>query len=88
MFNSIEELPDSIRKTMPAEAQKLYRAVYNRVVEKATMAAAKDEPDVAATAHDTAMLAVQAEFRRDESGRWQRQPIGAQMDDKGPRHGR
>lgn len=73
---------------MPAEAQKLYRAVYNRVVEKATMATSKDEQEAAATAHDTAMLAVQAEFRRDESGRWQRQPIGTQMDDKGPDDGR
>ncbi|NGP54480.1 ChaB family protein [Thioalkalivibrio sp. XN8] len=88
MFKSIEQLPPTIRAELPTEAQELYRARYNRVVEKATMAKARSEEDVAAEAHQAAMLRVEEEFRRDAEGRWQRRPIGEEMEDTGPDDGR
>lgn len=88
MFRSIEELPAAIRDDLPPEAQELYRARYNRVVEKATMAKGRDENAVAAAAHEAAMLRVEEEFRRDPLGAWRRKPIGDEMKDTGPDDGR
>lgn len=88
MFRSIEELPAAIRADLPREAQELYRARYNRVVEKAAMAKDPEETKVAAAAHEAAMLRVEEEFRRDARGEWRRKPIGAEMNDTGPQEGR
>jgi cation transport regulator ChaB len=87
-YRSNEELPEALRTTMPAEAQSLYRATYNRVVEKCLSGKSGDGERIAGDAHEAAMLSVQREFSRGEDGRWRRDSIGEHMHDVGPRKGR
>lgn len=86
MYRSVDELPGEVRQSLPQPAWELYRAVYNRVIEKRGDAGESDE--IAKTAHRAGMLAVHAEFRRDADGRWHHEPVGEQMNDTGPKEGR
>lgn len=79
MYRSTDELPSEIRDDLPAEALELYRAAYNRIMEKATPDSDPQEMEI--TAHQAGMLAVRAEFTRDVDGRWERDPVGRKMDE-------
>lgn len=80
MYDRIEDLPPSIREALPEPAQEVYRAEYNRALQK--LSAGEPEPSIAscvARAHASARLAVQRNFEQDSSGRWHPQPIGDYM---------
>ncbi|HEX5789127.1 MAG TPA: ChaB family protein [Woeseiaceae bacterium] len=80
MYQTIHELPASIRNGMPEQACELYVAVYNRISDKRTRHGEDDPAAIAQEAHDGAMLAVQAEFEIGDDGEWRRAPIGLEME--------
>lgn len=82
MYSTIDELPSSIRESLPEKAQELYRAAYNRVWEKLTLGETTADPSASAQAHEAARLAVEAEFDQHESGEWRRRPVGDEMAEK------
>lgn len=84
MYTRNEELPHSIRNALPSSAQEVYRAAYNRVLEKLTTGeAAIEETTAIAQAHEAARLAVEAEFEQDDRGHWHRDPVGEDMKQQG-----
>ncbi len=70
MYESIDELPDTIRDLLPREAQKLYLEAYNRsweAYEKDRESAMSRE----AVANRDGWTAVQREFTKDDkTGTW------------------
>ena len=84
MFGSVDELPDSICKSMPTAARELYVAAYNRLCEKLGTEGASDSSRINPEAHRGAMLAVRSEFDVDGDGRWHRSAIGRSMERIGP----
>ncbi len=83
MYSTIEELPSSIRESLPEKAQELYRAAYNRVWEKLTVGETTADPSAASQAHEAARLAVDAEFDQHGNGEWHHEPVGEEMAEKG-----
>lgn len=79
-YQELDDLPQSLRQELPESAQDLYLARYKRTWEKCHMGGITDENELAATAHEAAMLAVQNEFDKGEDGRWQQAPVGSEID--------
>jgi cation transport regulator ChaB len=84
MYQSIDALPAEIRNEYPRQACELYRAAYNRILEKETAGTQsggteKDTRTAAEKAHEAAVLAVRSEFEKDSAGVWHRSPIGSEM---------
>lgn len=73
------DLPKKMQQELPAEAQELYVAVYRRTWEECHMGDEGSDRDLAETAHDAAMLAVQSKFEKHE-GRWHSAPVGTDID--------
>jgi len=81
MYKSIDDLPQHLKDELPREARELYRAAYNRILEKESTPGEAEPPDRAhRLAHEGGMLAVMGEFQQDESGRWHRDPVGEHTD--------
>lgn len=79
-YESLDDLPRSLKKELPDLAQRTYLSTYRRVWEKCHMGGVDDEDELAHTAHDAAMLAVQSQFRKDEQGRWVQAPVASEID--------
>lgn len=83
MYRSTDDLPEDLKEELPRRARELYRAAYNRVIGKRTTGNGRDNEELQSTAHDAGMLAVNAEFIQDDSGRWHRDPIGDRTGESG-----
>lgn len=79
-YEQIEDLPKSITRRMPVEAQQLYLAAFRRKRERMKMDGGTDEERISAAAHEAGLFAVQQQFEQDEAGRWRQAPIGEDMD--------
>lgn len=79
-YESLDDLPQALRDELPDLAQRSYLSTYRRVWAKCRMGGMEDEDELAHTAHDAAMLALQAEFRKDEQGRWVQAPVASEID--------
>ena len=78
-YESLADLPQSLRDELPDMAQRTYLATYQRVWEKCHMGGMESEDELAHTAHDAAMLAVSAQFDKDEQGRWTNAPVSGKV---------
>ncbi|HZD53578.1 MAG TPA: ChaB family protein [Woeseiaceae bacterium] len=79
-YESLADLPQSLKDELSDLAQRAYLSTHRRVWEKCRMGGMENEDDLARAAHDAAMLAVEAEFEKDERGRWQRAPVASRID--------
>lgn len=79
-YELLNDLPGSLRRELPDMAQRTYLSTYRRVWEKCRMGGVDDEEELAHTAHDAAMLAVQGHFEKDEQGRWVHAPVANEID--------
>lgn len=61
-YNSVGDLPDTVREHLPKHAQEIYRSAYNSAWDEY----GHDE----ARAHRVAWGAVEREYHKNESGRW------------------
>ncbi|HEX9016654.1 MAG TPA: ChaB family protein [Chloroflexota bacterium] len=61
-YNSVGDLPDSVREHLPKHAQEIYRSAYNSAWDEY----GHDE----SRAHRVAWGAVEREYHKNESGRW------------------
>jgi cation transport regulator len=85
-YQTVAELPTSIRDELPEHAQEIYRAAYNLTIEE-HRAADHDEHDLQAIADQAAWQRVQMEYERDETGKWRCVSIGDYMDKGNIPHG-
>lgn len=65
-YKNNNELPDELRKTLPPEAQTLYRTTYNDAFPELREQIRRDSEE---KAHEAAWKAVQAQYRQ-EQGKW------------------
>lgn len=79
-YESLDDLPGSLKRELPDMAQHTYLSTYRRVWEKCRMGGAEDENELARTAHDAAMLAVEQHFEKDENGHWVHAPVASEID--------
>lgn len=79
-YESLDDLPQSLKDELPDLAQRTYLSTYRRVWEKCRMGGVEDEDELAHTSHDAAMLAVQGQFEKDERGRWVHAPVASEID--------
>lgn len=67
-YQSLEELPDSVRAHLPRHAQEIYRAAFNSAFDEYAGRGAEGREE---TAHKVAWSAVKKTYEKDEgSGRW------------------
>ena len=78
-YETPDDLPKKIKQELPAEAQELYVAVYRRTWEECQMGDEGSGSDLAETAHDAAMLAVESKYEKHD-GRWRQAPVDAEID--------
>ncbi|HET6630482.1 MAG TPA: ChaB family protein [Woeseiaceae bacterium] len=78
-YESLADLPQSLRNELPDLPQRTYLSTYRRVWEKCRMGGMESEDELAHTAHEAAMLAVKAQFDKDEQGRWSNIPVGSEV---------
>lgn len=79
-YESLDDLPRSLKAELPDLAQRTYLHTYRRTWNKCRMGGMEDDEELARTAHEAAMLAVQAQFEKDEHGSWVQAPIGDEID--------
>lgn len=79
-YESLDDLPRSLKDQFPGLAQRTYLSTYRRVWEKCRMGGVEDEDELAHTAHEAALFAVQAQFEKDERGRWVLAPVASEID--------
>jgi cation transport regulator len=72
-YQSIDELPESVKDNVPLHAQEIYMAAFNRAWEQ------YDDPEERRgdasreeTAHKVARSAVKKEYEKGEDGKWQK----------------
>lgn len=86
-FDSINDLPDTIQDTLPAEAQEIYLKTYNKAWENYAEEEEPGEQSREAVAHRDAWTAVKKEFVFIESKeRWYRkgeEPQGDEDEEQG-----
>lgn len=63
-YNSVDDLPESVRQHLPKHAQEIYKSAFNSAWDEYK----HDE----ARAHRVAWAAVEHEYHKNESGRWVR----------------
>lgn len=78
-YASLADLPQSLKDELPEMAQRTYLSTYQRVWEKCHMGGVESEDELAHTAHEAAMLAVESQFEKDERGRWRNAPVGSEV---------
>jgi cation transport regulator len=71
-YDSIEELPDSVRKNLPRHAQEIYMEAYNNAWEQyADPKARRGKESREEVSHKVAWAAVKQKYEKDEkSGEW------------------
>ncbi|HHY88881.1 MAG TPA: cation transport regulator ChaB [Chloroflexi bacterium] len=71
-YNSINELPESVRNVLPGHAQEIYLAAFNSAWEQYDRPEERREgADREETAHRVAWAAVKQQYEKDEqSGKW------------------
>ena len=79
-YRELDDLPQSLRKELPEDAQRMYLAVYRRVWETTAMSGERSNHDLDGTAHEAAMLEVQRRFDRDDRGNWVQAPVDENID--------
>jgi cation transport regulator len=79
-YIKLSDLPLSVRKELPPDAQEIYKAVYNRTWEQCSASEDYDPRNTAEIAGKAALLAVEAEYERDEHGRWRKASISKVLD--------
>jgi cation transport regulator ChaB len=79
-YETLDDLPRSLREELPELAQQTYLYAYRRTWNGARMSGVEDEEELARTAHDAAMLAVRGQFEKNERGRWVHAPVGDAID--------
>jgi cation transport regulator len=79
-YETLDDLPQSLKDELPDLAQRTYLSTYRRVWEKCHMGGVESEDELAHTAHEAAMLAVQSQFEKDEHGRWRQAPVSSAID--------
>lgn len=79
-YETLADLPQSLKQELPELAQRTYLATYRETWSKCHMGGVTGEAELAQKAHDAAMLAVQRQFEKDEHGRWRQAPVGAEVD--------
>lgn len=62
-YDSNEQLPDSVRGSLPEHGQEIYRKAFNNAL---------DEYDDEQRAHQTAWAAVRSKYKKVEQGEWKR----------------
>lgn len=79
-YETLDDLPRSLRRELPDLAQREYLAVYRKTWTRCQMGGITDEAELARRAHGAAMLEVERQFERDENGRWREVPVGTEID--------
>ena len=79
-YETLDDLPRSLREELPDAAQREYLAVYRITWTRCSMGGVTDEAELADKAHNAAMLEVERQFEKDENGRWRQAPVGAEID--------
>ncbi|HLT92718.1 MAG TPA: ChaB family protein [Woeseiaceae bacterium] len=79
-YESLDDLPRSLRDELPDLAQRTYLATYRRTWNKCRMGGIEEEAELARTAHDAAMLAVRAQFEKNARGQWVYAPVADRID--------
>lgn len=80
-YRKLGDLPQSLRSELPEKAQRMYLAIYQRVLETEAMGGGENGEKLAHKAHEAAMLEVQRRFDRDEQGEWVEAPVGDEIDE-------
>ena len=78
-YQTLADLPRSLKDELPDMAQRTYLSTYQRVWEKCRMGGMESEDELARTAHEAATLAVRAQFEKDEQGRWRNAPVSGEV---------
>lgn len=74
-YDTLKELPDSVRDNLPKHAQEIYKEAYNNAwdeyknPEDRRGDASREE-----TAHRVAWAAVKNQYEKDDSGKWTKKP--------------
>ena len=69
-YDSLKDLPDSVRDNLPKHAQEIYQAAYNNAWDEyADPSERRDGADREETAHKVAWSAVKKKFEK-RDGRW------------------
>ena len=73
-YDSIRDLPDSVKEHLPKHAQEIYKEAYNNAWEQyKDPSQRRGDASHEETAHRVAWAAVKKEYEKDEdSGRWKR----------------
>jgi cation transport regulator len=67
-YQSIEDLPDSVRNNLPKHAQEIYKEAFNHAYEEYANRGPEAREE---TAHRVAWTAVKKKYRKDEAtGKW------------------
>lgn len=70
-YNSVDELPDSVKNNLPGHAQEIYMAAYNNASEQYTdPAKRRGHASAEEVARKVAWSAVKQEYEKDSSGKW------------------
>lgn len=76
-FEKLGKLPKRPWRELPPAAQEMYLAAYRRTWEKCHAGGIQNRDELAKTAHEAAVLAVEGEFEFDEVARDIQSPISA-----------
>jgi cation transport regulator ChaB len=79
-YHELDDLPQSLRRTLPEDAQRMYLAVFRRVWETTAMSGERADSELDETAHEAAMLEVQRRFEQDGQGNWVQAPVDKDID--------
>ncbi len=70
-YNSISELPDSVRDNLPKHAQEIYKEAFNSAWDHyADPEKRRDDASREETAHRVAWGAVKDQYEKDRDGKW------------------
>lgn len=70
-YDSVQDLPESVKEHLPRHAQEIYQEAYNHAWEEYRDPGERRGHDSReATAHKVAWSAVEKKYKKDESGRW------------------
>ncbi len=74
-YQSIAELPDSVRDNLPRHAQKIYQKAFNNAWDEyADPDKRRDDASREEVAHRVAWAAVKQSYHKNEQGHWVKNP--------------
>jgi cation transport regulator len=72
-YDSLKELPDSVRDNLPKHAQEIYQAAFNNAWKQyADPDKRRDDASREETAHRVAWSAVKEKYEKDRDGKWKK----------------